>query len=164
MKESIGGTALFIIVVVLILLFSSIMAFTINHSNAFSVKDALVSIIEDSGGFDLEDELIEGARQDEADPLYRIVDALSHYSYRQTGKCPESDGNEYQVVGYTRDGKISRGRDDSSFCIVKIKGKDYNGVVQKYYYQIVVFYSLDIPVIKSIFNFKEVGETKALFK
>lgn len=161
MRESIGGTQLFIIVVTLILLFSGIMALTINRSNAFTVKDQLVSIIEEAGGFKMDTELTSG-RGDET--LIKIVESLQNNAYRQSGMCPKSDPNNgYQVSEYERNGSKTSGNNKSSFCIVKITGKNAEGTVQKYYYQVIVFYTLDLPVINSIFNFKAVGETKALY-
>ena len=53
MKEGIGGIQLFLIVVVLILIFAGIMSYTLNQSNAFAIKDQLVSILESAGGLDL---------------------------------------------------------------------------------------------------------------
>ena len=159
MKESIGGTQLFIIVVTLILLFSGIMALTINHSNAFTVKDQLVSIIEQAGGFDMEASLYNSRD----DTLEKIVDALQERSYRQTGMCPNGSGDDYKVTGYERDGTQTTVNNKSSFCIVRVSGKSPAGTPQNYYYKVIVFYSLDLPVINSLFNFKAVGETKALY-
>ena len=41
MREGIGGIQLFLIVVILILVFAGIMSLTINHSNAFAVKETV---------------------------------------------------------------------------------------------------------------------------
>ena len=162
MKESIGGTQIFIIVITLVLLVTGIMAFTINRSNAFSVKDQLVTILERAGGFDMTSEIVGGSLNgDEA--LEEIVDTLDHNSYRQTGKCPVSNGTDYKVTAYQRNGTQTVGDNEASFCIVQINAKTPDGTPQSYYYQIIVFYTLDLPVIKEIFNFKAVGETKALY-
>ncbi len=154
MKESIGGTQIFIVVIALVLIFTAIMAFTINHSNAFAVKDQIVSIIESSGGFDMSAENIEVIEQ--------IVDALQANSYRQVGRCPEEEGN-IDVEGYQRNGSKVIGDGKASFCIVKIPSIGDRGAVTKYYYQVIVFYSLDIPIVNELFNFKAVGETKPLY-
>ncbi len=163
MKESIGGTQLFIVVIALILIFTAIMAFTINHSNAFAVKDQVVSIIEEAGGFDMTAEIVEGSGLREDETLRKIVDSLTEHSYRQVGKCPEFDSSHIEVVGYQRNGSKVYRDDKASFCIVKIPNASDNGAVTKYYYQIVVFYSLDIPIVNELFNFKAVGETKPLY-
>ena len=50
MKESMSITAIFQIVIVFILLFTAIMALTINNSNAFGIKDEVINILENNGG------------------------------------------------------------------------------------------------------------------
>jgi len=162
MKESIGGTQIFMIVVFLILIFSGIMALTINRSNAFAVKDQLVSIIERSGGFDMTAELDPNRSYGEDNVLAQIIDSIEHNSYRQTGKCPEPTANT-KVTAYQRNGSFVSGNNEASFCIVKIDGKSPAGTPSVYYYQVIVFYALDLPVLNSVFNFKAIGETKALY-
>ena len=51
MRESIGGTWIFGIVVTFIVLFSSYLAISVNYSKAFHVKNEIVSIIEKYEGF-----------------------------------------------------------------------------------------------------------------
>ena len=162
MKESIGGTQIFIVVIALILVFTAIMAFTINQSNAFAVKDQIVSIIESSGGFDMTAEIVEGSGLGKDAVIEQIVESLTANSYRQVGRCPEPEG-DIEVEGYQRNGAKVSGRDKASFCIVKIPSAGENGSVTQYYYQIIVFYSLDIPLVNELFNFKAVGETKPLY-
>lgn len=164
MKESIGGTQIFIIVFTLIILFAGIMAFTINYSNAFAVKDQLVSLVETAGGFDLTTEIVEGSINND-ETLEKIVETLDHNSYRQKGKCPESKPSEgYTVAGYQRNGAKTLGNNEDSFCIVKIDAKSPEGTPPRYYYQIIVFYRLDLPIIKALLGFKAIGETKILYK
>lgn len=163
MKESIGGTQLFVIVVTLVLLFTAIMAFTINHSNAFAVKDQVVSIIESAGGFDMSAEIVEGSGITPDETLTQIVEALADGSYRQTGRCPASDG-KITVEAYQRNGAKVIGNNRAAFCIARIPsytGEDEN--IKRYYYQVILFYSLDIPLVNELFNFKAIGETKPLY-
>lgn len=165
MKESIGATQLFMIVITLVILFSGIVAFSINRSNAFTVKEELVSIIEEAGSFNIDAEIY-GQRSDGT--LQKMVDILSKTGYRQSGNCSvyeqrvnSDDERVIEVAGYQRNGQKSTGNNSSAFCIVKIKGNQ-NREDTTFYYQVIVFYSLDIPIIKTILNFKEVGETKIL--
>lgn len=164
MKESIGGTQLFAIVISLILLFAGITALTVNRSNAFTVKDQLVAIIEKAGGFDMTSEIIVGATNNN-ETLQQIVDSLSHNSYRQTGTCPEPNAEENykEVSAYQRNGQKVMGNNRASFCIVKLDSNSPEGIPKSYYYKIIVFYTLDLPVVKSVFNFKVEGETKSLY-
>lgn len=159
MKESIGGTQLFIIVISLIIVFTAIMSFTINHSNAFAIKDKVVTIVEEAGGFDVTSQIVGSSSS--SSTLKKIVDTLSEESYRQEGKCPESDGKT-EVVGYDRNGAKSSSN-KSSFCIVKIPASSDGGGVTKYYYQIIVFYGIDFPILNQMFVFRAIGETKPLY-
>ena len=180
MKESIGSTQLFGIVVTLVVLFAGIMAFAINRTNSFTIKDKLINIIEKHNGFDLTHEISGGIDYADcdtdyfSDPLEEMVCSLQDLSYRQTGKCPESGpdsgSSNVQITGYQRNGAITTGNNESSFCIVRYSGQNKNmdgtvrgGVVDIYYYKVIVFYHLDIPVVRSFFTFKTMGETKALY-
>ena len=53
MREAIGGTWLFQIVIVFILLFTGYMCLSINHSKAYNVKSEILEIIERYNGIDL---------------------------------------------------------------------------------------------------------------
>ena len=168
MREGIGGIQLFLIVVILILVFAGIMSLTINHSNAFAVKDQLVSILEDAGGLDITSECRLGecnTNIKDQQTLQNIIDALDSYSYRQQGNCDSiTISNNAKMVGYQRTGEITMSGKKSSFCIVKIDSNKNDGTLKGYYYKVYVFYQLDIPVLHSIFNFRSVGETKLLYR
>ena len=175
MKESIGGIQLFLIVVILVLAFAGIMSLTINQSNAFAIKDQLVSILESAGGFDTSAECVSGSCNTslkDQETLQKVIDSLDSNSYRQTGSCEmieenlNKHTNKAVVVGYTRTGeKTITGKKDS-FCIAKIPAQKTNSedTLKGYYYQIYVFYQLDIPIVNSLFNFRAIGETKLLYR
>ena len=169
MKEGIGMTQLFALVVSLVVLFAGIMAFAINRANSFSIKDKIVNILEKHNGFDMTHELIGGMDYSDCDQDYyddaleEIVCSLQELSYRQTGQCPEVEG-AMEVVGYQRNGTKTMGKKESSFCLVKVSGNpsDKPGVVNLYYYKVIVFYHLDLPILRQLFDFKNIGQTKAL--
>ena len=51
MREAIGGAWLMGVVVFFIVLFTSYLALSVNHSRAFNVKNAIVEIIERHNGY-----------------------------------------------------------------------------------------------------------------
>ena len=55
MKEAIGGTWLFQIVIVFILLFAGYMCLSINHSKAFSIKSEIIESLSRHGEVDKEE-------------------------------------------------------------------------------------------------------------
>lgn len=165
MKESVSLTTIFQIVILFILLFTAIMALTINNSNAFAVKDSITNIIELSEGNFLVNKSGNLALNDE------LVNSMSENSYRTIGTCEEG------YTGFQKDGTKTNGT-KSAICIKctpATKEKDayfaskYPGVVgsasskEGNYYSIVVFYQLDIPVLNQVYNFQTKGETKIIF-
>ncbi len=145
MKEAYGGTFLFQIVILFLLLFTAIMCITINQTKAFAVKDDLINYIEAHDGLDISKNLDSG-----------ISEILTKDGYFTTGsKC----GDDY--TGYSRDGKkLSKNDESPALCIKDIPSGSQTGGC---YYEIKVFYKLDLPVISSIFNFTETGKTKELY-
>lgn len=164
MKESVSITVIFQIFILFVLLFTAIMCLTINNSNAFAVKDEIVNIIESNNGKYLDD--------DNRNLSDEIVDLLSNASYRVTGKCGEG------FTGYQRNGQPVGDNERAAVCIKEVSVTDYldnylndvlDGMVATEdfksgsYYQVAVFYQLDLPIIKQIYNFQTVGETKIIY-
>lgn len=175
MKEAIGGISLFQIVILFVLVFTAVMCLTINHSRAFGVKDEVITIIENetiasrntSEVYNLSDETIE-----------KIIEHLNGTSYRVTGDCPSGEG----WIGYDRNYPNSAPTNtNATICIrahnvastytndakskcsndkCKTTNGDYPSMV---YYEVVLFYQLDLPIIKQVFNLNIKGSTKVLF-
>ena len=160
MKEAIGGVSLFQIVILFLLLFTGVMCLTINHSKAFGVKDEIINIIET--------ELFteESAK--------KISVYLQETGYRITGKCP--DDGEWKGYDWSG-GEVSN---NASFCIRSVNVSDaykidlqdkcknnvcnitYDDFPSMAYYDVILFYQLDIPIISKVFNLKLYGSTKTL--
>ena len=155
MKEAIGGTWLFQIVIVFILLFTGFMCLSINRSKAFNVKNYILETIQTYNGD------VNAAMSD-------IVEYMKTNAYRTTGKKSDSIdlkcGKEYAC--YNREGK--KDNQNPVFCLVKIpvdsnKGclvNDFDDLPNMYYYRIEVFYQLDLPFFHDLFSFKITGDTK----
>lgn len=167
MKEALSVTTIFQIVILFILLFTAIMALTINNSNAFGMKDEIISYIEANNGNYL--------NEDKSGLNEELVEKLANASYRTTGKC-ENDSN---TKGYSRTGEELTSNENASICIKKIEATDEvdaflseeldgmvatDDFVKGTYYQITVFFQLDLPVVKQIYNFQSKGETKIIYQ
>lgn len=168
MKEAIGGVSLFQIVILFLLLFTGVMCLTINHSKAFGVKDEIINILEtvqqgNSTTYELTDNTVE-----------EIANYLNEVGYRITGNCPSGNWQ-----GYDRNGqKVSN---NAAFCVRAVNVSDayhndlndkckngkcnatYNDFPTMIYYDVALFYQLDVPIIKQAFNLKLYGSTKILF-
>ncbi len=158
MREAIGGTWIFQIVIFFVLLFTGYMCLSINQSKAFNVKNTIIKAIEREEGVDL--------NNPDTDPaIEKIVEYLKKASYRTTGRCPDdirdAAGNIItHYEGYNRDGHLDSR--NSAFCIAKQAARTNSELPDMSYYRIVVFYQLDLPIFRSVFNFKISGDTKIL--
>ena len=167
MKEAFGGISIFQIVIFFILLFTAIMCLTINHSKAFAVKDEVINILENTNSTSVKNQKLDSTT------ISKIVETLENGGYRTVGSCPD------EYVGYDRNGaEVSK---NASFCIKTnlvsetyrkdlidkcknnkciVTSSDYPTMV---YYDIKLFYQLDIPLLRNIFNFTINGSTKVLY-
>ena len=164
MKEALGGVSLFQIVILFLLIFTGVMCLTINHSKAFGVKDEIINILETTNA---------NSHELSTNTVNEIINHLNEVGYRITGNCPDG------WTGYNRNGtKVSK---NASFCIKAFDvSKAYQnnvaeickrngcnttsgGYPEMIYYDIVLFYQLDIPILNEVMNFKLKGSTKIIF-
>ncbi len=171
MKEAIGGVSLFQIVVVFVLIFTAVMCLTINHSKAFGVKDEIITIIE-SGVLESNSASSYAISEDTAQ---EISEKLVELGYRITGDC--STG----FTGYNRDGSVNSSGKNSAFCIkaTDVSKSYYEDAKNKcknnkcetisgdfppmVYYEVVLFYRLDIPIVDDIGRFELKSSTKVIY-
>lgn len=150
MREAIGGTAIFQIVIFFILLFTGFMCLSINHSKAFNVKNMIINTIERVEKIDLTN-----TENDEA--IKEIVGYLKKNSYRTTGNCPPN------YTGINREGKVDA--KNSAFCIkAENVAKNSSEFPEMNYYRVIVFYQLDLPIFRSLFEFQVSGDTKIMYR
>lgn len=147
MREAIGGTWIFQIVIFFILLFTGYMCLSINHAKAFNIKSSIVKAIEREEGADLNNPENDAA-------IGKIVAYLKEASYRTTGKCPDD------YVGFNRDGK--KDSRNSAFCIKAQEARSSSELPNMIYYRVIVFYRLDLPIFRSVFDFQVSGDTKIM--
>ena len=158
MREAIGGTWLFNLVIFFVLLFAGYMCLSINYSKAFSVKDKIITEIERNGG-------IKNIENKNDEVIKSITAYLDDVGYRTTGSC-----NEY-TYGCKRDGTCTTNPsgNDYAYCLKEEKASNNythaeNGeFIFVSYYKVKVFYQLDLPVIRQMFNFSIKGDTKLLY-
>ncbi len=166
MREAIGGTWLFQIVIIFILLFTGFMCLSINRSKAFNVKDEIIQTIQSYNGIDLQKDYSDG----DVGPLADIVTYIKDNSYRTVGVKPQAiknvGGDSVEYTCFNKDGKNTSS--NPVFCIAPVSSKNDAGdnfkeLPDMIYYRVVVFYQLDLPVFHDLFNFRVVGDTKTLY-
>lgn len=157
MKEAIGGSWLFTLVIVLIALFTTFVCISTNYSRTYNVKDSIISIIEAKKG--VNERTIEA-----------INDELKSVGYASSGTCPSDGGCWY---GFSRniDNNVSSYAAGVNYCIrvfpVTLQRDDgvSSGAIghpASSYYGVMVFFQLDLPVIREVFHLRIEGETSII--
>ena len=154
MRNTIGGTWIFQLVLVFTLVFAAYIALTINYSRSFRVKNEVLSLIEKNEGF-----TENGAKL--------INNYLSQSGYKTTGVCKEQS----DVIVY---GANSLDSNISNNTYEKIQpGKQYYYCFSKYtnyhsyfktraYYKITLFFRFDLHVLGDLYTFDVDGQTSEI--
>lgn len=184
MKEAIGGTWLFGIVIFFIILFATIISVSLNWSRAFKIKDEIINEIEKNHGF-----------------TNKAQEAVNEYigdiGYKSTGDC-DALNDKYNAVfqGFSTSSSLTNkynGARGTNYCIashdlvtrqishyelygeivdfcgaydekgVMVNESGSTGHPSSAYYTVVVFFKLDMPIIGSIFGLDISGETATVY-
>lgn len=152
MREAIGGTWIFTIVIVFIVLFTSYLAISVNYSKAFKVKNGIVSIIENNEGLT-------------SDAQEEVENYLQNIGYNVYGSCDTDMSDQGGSVEYKKGCLVSAtatsAKNRYKYCISKTRVRD--NTLDKSYYKVTVFFRLDLPVLGNIFTFPVTGETKVIY-
>lgn len=145
MRDSIGGLWIFAMVIVFMMILIAYVAISINYSNAYKLKTAIVTKIEQYDGWNTMSK--------------KEVDNLVHASgYRQKGYCKKpDDGSKY--IGVLEGSVSVNPRTMQNYCIYRTKRGATSGSEAKYYYHVTIFFGFNLPVLGDIYTFKVSGET-----
>ena len=156
MKEAVGGTWLFGIVITFIVFFTTYISMSTNYAKSFKVKDEILLTIEHFKGVN-------------KDSIGRINNYLDEVGYFSKGKCEVYDSNAALArknfskwLGFTYNSSSTGSITDANYCIRRSKFKSGDsdaGHPRSAHYQVVVFFSLDWPVVGSLINVRIEGET-----
>ena len=154
MRQTIGATWVFQVVIIFTLIFAAYIALTINYSKSFRIKNEVISIVEKSQGF--------------TDDGIRLVNNyLLSSGYRTMGKCKAStDAITYGVFDLSLDTATNSAEK-------AIEGKDYFYCFTKYsnyhsyfntraYYRVSLFFRFDLPVIGDLYTFDVDGQSSEI--
>lgn len=159
MKEAIGGTWLFGIVITFIVFFTGYISMSTNYAKTFKVKDEILLTIEHFKGVN-------------NDSIKRINSYLKSVGYFSSGNCygygdsgKESTGVYSKYLGFSTGGTSVVNTKNASYCISmsSFKSGDNNaGHPGSAVYRVVVFFSLDWPIVGSLINSRVEGETSII--
>lgn len=143
MRDAFGGLMNMVIIVVFLVLVSGYLAFNVNYTKAFRVKNKIITTIEQ----------YEGA----CDPG------------NENNKCNQVIKDYMQSVGYNASSLNIEGYEcNDSYCIKRMETETDTGNVdlkKKVYYQVTTAIVIDIPIINKIMPqlsiFQVSGTTKA---
>lgn len=156
MKESISESWIIQIVAAFILLFVAFLSLMISYSKCFKTKNEVISIAEKYRGF-----------TDVSVPI--INGYLNNSNYKGAGRCEnltDAQGSYGMPVGGNTLEEI---QDDQQYryCIYRRTSdniKDWDGTGTLVTYEVVMFYSFNIPFLGNIFTFEVSGNTVELSK
>lgn len=158
MREAIGSTWIYSLVVVFILLFVGFLVLALSYSKSFKTKNELINIIERH----------EGVNTKSVEVINRYLD---YNGYSTKGYCP-NDKNKWLA---------SNNLNSSSLVSAKSNEKYYYCVRREYstspksdgssktnnkkvYYDVMVFFKFNLPVINNISTFRVDGITGDIIK
>ena len=150
MREAIGGTWLFGIVITFIVFFASFLAVSINYAKAFDVKNNIVDLI---------------SKYEGNNPCARkkIGEYLKTDGYLVPGTCPEkNDKNPYEYIAYNLDGSKSSSN-KGYYCISKDANDASTTVIDKEFFRVVMFLKIDLTMFGDLTTFRIKGETESIY-
>ncbi len=163
MKEAIGGTWIFGIVLTFLVLFTTFISVSTNYSRCFRIKDEILLAIEHYKGVNEKS-------------IGEINSYLTNLGYTSTGRCDEGYGNETSLrtskvtswFGFNTNNSSNavRNSGNANYCIRKYvvteTGYGPIGHPRSAYYQVIVFFKLDWPILSQVFNIRINGETSII--
>ena len=138
MRESIGHALLLFLIVTFIGVIGLVFAESINYSKAYKLKNRIVNIIEEHGGYTT-------SAQEE---INEILSDVGYQVNRGNPKCQRRSGAIDVYPTAFRKGGFN-------YCVVKYddsKGREYYGVT--------TFMKFDFPFVGGFMEFPVYGETK----
>lgn len=176
MREAIGATWIFGIVIVFIVLFTGYLAFSVNYAKAFTIKDKIVDIIEKYNG--------PGKKNSSSftGPVLNEINAeMKSIRYSSKGSCYkvglaiyEDDVNTLQrrsrsIMGVTNataevyaNSAISfKDSKNYNYCVIRQQQQTHDEKTIGFSnYFIATFFSMNIEIINLHMNFFVTGQTK----
>jgi len=148
LKESIGTTWTFQLVIVFILIFVSFLIVTLTYSKTFKTKNELINIIEK----------YEGVSQESLSIMNQY---LRYNGYKVTKKCP---AGWYGVTSIDKDSRLEYvGNNNIHKYYYCLKRESEEGSALAHY-NIKVFFKFTLPVFETIGTFTVNGSTSDFYK
>ena len=158
MRQAIGSTWIFQLVIIFILIFVSFLILTLTYSKSYKTKNELLNIIEKHEGVNEESVAI-------------INNYLNQTGYRYMHSCPHSTADVGWMGSDNLEGDTLErvnGNKKYYYCIrkhsnSKKKGSNAANKNLTMYYEVMIFFKFNLPVINNIGTFTTNGTTNDIF-
>lgn len=145
MRHTIGGTWILGIALVFILFFCGFIILTLNYSRTVRVKNEMIDMVEKYEGINRES-------------ITLLNNYLYYAGYDVSGVCVNEGEDEIGVYGATSlsNSTLEPAREGTKYfyCI-----KKYDGANTSNYYQIIIFYKFNLPIVGETSGFTIKGTT-----
>ncbi len=140
MRESIGSSFLFQIMIVFIFFFAAFLAIAINYSQAFQIKNKVINAIEQSEGYNATSQ----------ERIASIKESSSYFRDINQAQCEAKLGSDAFVPQ-------NEGTALNGICILRHDNGD-----GKAYYTVQTYVWFNVPIIGDIATIPVNGETKLI--
>lgn len=166
MRDAIGGALTMEIILVFLVLVNSYLAYSVNYTRAFRVKNAIIDLIENNEGYPAGMSISCSSSATDNDFSGRLCNIVRSYGYNAKGypngdeKCPN--------------GVNPGGLSDLGLCIIphsNINGQDISNPNGRYigvYYTVYSYINIDLPILRNFFEnmpgiFRIQGDTNIIY-
>ena len=148
MRESIGATGIFIIVVTFIILFTAYLSVSVNYAKAFKIKNHIISIIEENNVYN---DSVE-------DQIKNYLIAQRYSAHGVIDEVPD---------GWNKVGCVGQNPTNDRDCMTTIfqvnraYHNNYDPICNgtKTYYKVVTYFNFVLPILNINIPFKVSGDT-----
>lgn len=148
MRDAIGGAFTLEVIVVFMVLVNSYLAYSVNYTRAFKVKNAIIDVIENNEGYPANTS-INCADAGKDNFSSRFCNAIKSYGYTAKG-YPVNDPDCKKT-------KNPDGLNDLGICIIahtNVSGQGFDTTTYVgVYYTVYTYINIDLPILGGIFKF-----------
>ncbi len=152
MRDAYGGVVSISIVVVFLVLVSGYLAFNVNYTKAFRLKNKVISVLEE----------YEGAGYD------NIVDGCSEGICKEINSYASQIGYNVSSINTPNDGRTWHCNKAVGYCVAKADANSSGSTITEknaYYFDVITQININIPIINKIMGlriFQIRGSTKTM--
>lgn len=159
MRDAFGGLINIVIIIVFLLIVSGYLAFNVSYAKAFRVKNKIISTIEEFEG------QCDFSKNDD-----KCVQIINTYM-RQIGYSPlgsekvNANKSNFDAPANCKPANVNC---QTGYCTMKCEYQSGSIATNYYYYRVVTYVTLDIPIINKIMSgmtvFQVTGDTMRIKK